>query len=210
MTTPWVHQRTRLLRDGSIIVAVGMYGLTALATLEVYDPATRTFSLAPSALLTPRQDHAATLLNDGRLLVAGGSNSLGALNSAELYDPAGSTVSPAGPLNVPRTLASAALLLNGTVLVAGGQSAKDLDLNTAEVYDPAMNSFTLLPALMSTARSAHTGLRLLHNGKVLLVGGTSAGQLVPTTEVNDPVTSVFRQVDSPTTARQPFATNFFA
>src|SRR3989475_1187726 len=72
-----------------------------------------------------------------------------------------------------------------------------------------MNAFTLLPALMSTARSAHTGLRLLHNGKVLLVGGTSAGQLVPTTEVYDPVTSVFRQVGSPPTARQLFGTNFF-
>src|SRR5438876_433212 len=209
MTTPRGHHTATLLRDGRMLVAGGTDGLNALATLEVYDPATRTFSLAPSTLLAPRQDHTATLLNDGRLLVVGGSNSLGALNSAELYDPGGSTVSPAGPLNVPRTLASAALLLDGTVLVAGGQSAKDLDLNTAEVYDPAMNAFTLLPALMSAARSAHTGVRLLHNGKVLLVGGTSAGQLVPTTEVYDPVTSVFRQVGSPTTARQLFGTNFF-
>src|SRR2546425_11139962 len=210
LSTPSPRHTATLLRDGKVLIAGGTDGSNALASLEVYDPPTRTFSLAPSALLTPRQDHAATLLNDGRLLVLGGSNSLGALNSAELYDPGGSTVSPAGPLTVPRPLASAALLLDGTVLVAGGKSAKDLDLNPAEVYAPAMNTFTLLPALMSTARSAHTGVRLLHNGKVLLVGGTSAGQLVPATEVYDPVTSVFRQVGSPTTARQLFGTNFFA
>src|SRR3989441_5033461 len=209
LSTPSPRHTATLLRDGKVLIAGGTDGPNALASLEVYDPPTRTFSLAPSALLTPRQDHAATLLNDGRLLVLGGSNSLGALNSAEFYDPAGGTIRPGAPLNVPRTLASAALLLDGTVLVAGGQSAKDLDLNTAEVYDPATNIFTLLPALMSTARSAHTGVRLLHNGKVLLVGGTSAGQLVPTTEVYDPVTSVFRQVGSPTTARQLFGTNFF-
>src|SRR3989441_679239 len=198
-----------LLRDGRMLVAGGTDGLTALATLEVYDPATRTFSHAPSTLLAPRQDHTATLLNDGRLLVVGGSNSLGALNSAELYDPVGGTIVPGGPLNVPRTLASAALLLDGTVLVAGGQSAQNLDLDTAEVYNPVTNTFTLLPALMSTARSGHLGVQLLHNGRVLVSGGTSGGQVVATAEVYDPVTGTFRPANSPSTARWLFRANFF-
>src|SRR5437867_3842160 len=209
MATPRSHHTATRLHDGRMLVAGGTDGFNALATLEVYDPATRTFSLAPSALRTPRQAHTATLLNDQRLLVAGGSNSLGALNSAELYDPAAGTIRPGAPLNVPRTLASAALLLDGTVLVAGGQSGQNWDLNTAEVYNPVTNTFTLLPALMSAARSGHLGVQLLHNGRVLISGGTSGGQVVATAEVYDPVTGTFRPVGSPSTARQLFGANFF-
>ncbi|PYN02660.1 MAG: hypothetical protein DME07_09285, partial [Candidatus Rokuibacteriota bacterium] len=210
MATPRSHHTATQLHDGRLLVAGGTDGSNALATLEVYDPATRTFSLAPSALRTPRQAHTATLLNDRRLLLAGGSNSLGALNSAELYDPAAGTIRPGAPLNVPRTLASAALLLDGTVLVAGGQSGQNLDLDTAEVYNPATDSFTLLPTLMSTARSGHLGVQLLHNGKLLVSGGTRGGQVVATAEIYDPVTGTFRPVDTPATARWLFGANFFA
>src|SRR5712664_2913008 len=210
MTTPRGAHTATPLRDGRILIAGGSDGRNALASLEIYDPATRTFSSAPGTMLAPRESHTATSLADGRVLIAGGSNASGALNTADLYFPAGGTITAAGPLNVPRTLATAALLLDGTVLVAGGQATGNVDLNSAEVYNAATNIFTLLPALMTTARSAHTGVRLPHNGKVLLVGGTSAGQLVPTAEVYDPVTSSFWQVGSPITARQLFGTNFFA
>src|SRR5213083_507533 len=209
MSTPRGRHTATLLRDGRVLLVGGTDGVEPLASLEIYDPTTRTFSPAPSALAVARQDHTATLLPDGRVLVAGGSDFSGALESAELYDPGGSTVSPAAPLNVPRTLASAALLLDGTVLVAGGQSAKDLDLNTAEVYDPATNIFTLLPTLMSTARSGHLGVQLLHNGKLLVSGGTRGGQVVATAEIYDPVTGTFRPVNSPGTARRLFGANFF-
>src|SRR5207244_12999317 len=157
-----------------------------------------------------RQAHTATLLNDRRLLLAGGSNSLGALNSAELYDPAAGTIRAGGPLNVPRTLSSAALLLAGTVLVAGGQSGQNLDLDTAEVYNPATDSFTLLPTLMSTARSGHLGVQLLHNGKLLVSGGTRGGEVVATAEIYDPVSGTFRPVDTPASARWLFGAAFFA
>src|SRR3989441_8569000 len=210
MTTPRGAHTATPLRDARILIAGGSDGQTALASLEIYDPATRTFSLAPSTMIAPRESHTATSLADGRVLIAGGSNASGALNTSELYDPPGGTITAAGPLNLPRTLASAALLLDGTVLVAGGQATGNVDLNSAEVYDPVTNTFALLPALMSTARSGHAGLRLPDNGRVLLVGGTSAGQVVATAEVYDPVTSSFRQVGSPTAPRQLFATNFFA
>src|SRR2546427_443971 len=62
---------------------------------------------------------------------------------------------------------------------------------------------------MGTARSGHLGVQLLHNGKVLISGGTSGGQLVTSAEVYDPVTGAFRPVDSPGTARRLFGANFF-
>src|SRR2546425_2858504 len=209
LSTPRARHTATLLRDGRVLMVGGTDGSKPLASLEVYDPTTRTFSLASSALVLARQDHTATLLPDGRVLVAGGSNTSGALNFGELYDPTAGTVSPAGPLNVPRTLASAALLLDGTVLVAGGQTTTSEDLDSAEVYDAATNAFAWLPAAMGTARSGHLGVQLLHNGKVLISGGTSGGQLVASAEVYDPVTGAFQPVDSPGTARRLFGANFF-
>src|SRR3989475_5916724 len=209
MSTPRGRHTATLLRDGRVLMVGGTDGSKPLASLEVYDPTTRTFSRASSALVLARQDHTATLLPDGRVLVAGGSNSSGALNFAELYDPTAGTVSPAGPLNVPRTLASAALLLGGTVLVAGGQTTTSEDLDSAEVYDAATNTFAWLSAPMGTARSGHLGVQLLHNGKVLISGGTSGGQLVASAQVYDPVTGAFQPRDSPRTARRLFGANFF-
>src|SRR5438309_5650017 len=209
MSTPRARHTATLLRDGRVLMVGGTDGSKPLASLEVYDPTTRTFSRASSALVLARQDHTATLLPDGRVLVAGGSNTSAALNFAELYDPTAGTVSPAGPLNVPRTLASAALLLDGTVLVAGGQTTTSSDLDSAEVYDAATNTFAWLSAPMGTARSGHLGVQLLHNGKVLISGGPSGGQLVASAEVYDPVTGAFQPVDSPGTARRLFGASFF-
>src|SRR5205807_8405713 len=129
---------------------------------------------------------------------------------AELYNPAANTVVAVGSLNAPRMQASAALLLNGTVFVAGGKNFQGEDLNSAEIYDPPTKSFTQLAALMTTPRSGHVGVTLQDNGKVLLLGGTNAGQLVTGVELYDPVIGTFRTVGAPATARTRAATNFFA
>jgi hypothetical protein len=75
-----------LLNDGTVVVAGGNNGGTWVASAEVYDPATGTWS-ATGAMAAARFRHTATILNDGTVLVAGGIGLLsgGYLASAELY-----------------------------------------------------------------------------------------------------------------------------
>ena len=82
-----------LLPDGRVLVAGGhssdTTGNSLLASAELYDPRTRSWS-ATAALLEARSGHAATLLLDGTVLVAGGfggGDDNSALASAELYVP---------------------------------------------------------------------------------------------------------------------------
>jgi WD40 repeat protein len=90
-----------LLPDGRVLIAGGADapddGLAAniLASAELYDPKTGTFSPAGS-MATARQLQTATLLLDGRVLIAGGADGSThgpgmvtalALPSAELYQP---------------------------------------------------------------------------------------------------------------------------
>jgi hypothetical protein len=79
-----------LLPDGRVLVAGGTIGpwhsdgsYVGLASAELYDPASGTWT-ATADMGTPRGVFNATLLLDGRVLVAGGGPNG---TSAELYDP---------------------------------------------------------------------------------------------------------------------------
>ena len=67
-----------------MVLMAGGYNGSALASAELYNPATGTFTPTGS-LNTARELHTATLLNNGLVLIAGGVNSGGYLASAELY-----------------------------------------------------------------------------------------------------------------------------
>jgi hypothetical protein len=169
-----------LLPDGRVLVAGGddlESTTTHLASAEVYDPVSGTFSLTGFMSVT-RTNHTATLLQNGMVLIAGGYGPSGeALASAELYDPATGTFSPTGPMSAGRYGHTATLLSNGKVLVVGGAAG----LTSAEVYDPVSGTF--MPAVpMITCHPWHTST-LLPSGKVLVVGGTTPWGLLPNAEL---------------------------
>ena len=93
-----------LLPNGKVLVAGGRSGGSTLASAELYDPATGTWS-ATGVLATARYYHTATLLPNGKVLVAGGENQGDDLATAELYDPATGTWSATGALGTSRALA---------------------------------------------------------------------------------------------------------
>jgi hypothetical protein len=135
-TTRFGHTAT-LLPNGKVLIAGGsIYHSDSgyLASAEVFDPASNTFSIVGS-MASPRRYHTATLLHDGRVLVAGGSNVNGSLATAEEYDPASGTWSTAPSMTRPRAGHRATRLLNGQVLIVGGVYTSGIPA-TAELYTP--------------------------------------------------------------------------
>jgi Tol biopolymer transport system component len=207
-----------LLADGRVLI------VHACDTgVELYDPATGTFSLTGS-LTVPRAGQTATLLSSGRVLIAGGDSCGGAEHpgiwaSAELYDPATGTFSPTGSMSRPRMSHTATLLADGRVLIAGGITGENplaslsvvlasdhtadtsaQVLTSAELYDPATGTFSRTGS-MSDFRNSHTAT-LLPDRRVLVVGGGGEGYASRTSaELYDPATGTFRPTGSMTIGR---------
>ena len=152
-----------LLPNGEVLVAGGASTsdyLASVASAELYDPASGSWSLTGS-LSTARTGHTETLLPSGKVLVTGGINATGYLASAELYDPATGSWSPTGGLSTKRLGHTATLLPSGQTLVAGGLNSNET-LASAELYSHAQ------------LQNISTRLNVL-GGDQVLIGGFITG-----------------------------------
>ncbi len=194
-----------LLNDGRVLVTGGAdplslklfggdYGFSSMASAEIYDPASGTWSEAAS-MTEPRGGHTATLLPNGEVLVAGGASpgpylsesglaNFSSVTSAAIYNPARNDWRAVDPVKIAHVFHSATLLPDGRVLIAGG----DFDYNgfygkpelfsyETEYFDPAreawspggpFSTYTFFPN--QTGRFGH-GALLLPDHRLLVVGG---------------------------------------
>jgi hypothetical protein len=182
------------LPDSSKVLIVGGASiqddmLTYTRLVELYDPATGTFSAA-TELRTggARAYHTATLLSDGRVLIAGGEGLvMGAketLKSAliiDAHDPMNVQVSDGIAMREAREGHIAARLADGRVVIAGGRALNpgmpNQHLKSVEIFDPDKGSFSLPvdgsgnTVSLSVARYAHSGTALQSGHDVLIAGG---------------------------------------
>ena len=178
-----------LLSDGRVFIGGGFDMPTttrsALASAEIYDPATGAFQDAP-AMPAAKAFHAAVLLQSGEVFLQGGevytSTVTTATTSAVFFDPptqrygSKSNRRDGTPI-LARTQHVALLDSTGKVLLAGGLGSGLTPLPQVEWYDPAIDDVKVAVGqdLQSPKDVAGAALQ---GGKVLaIIGGSNAGGL---------------------------------
>src|SRR6266498_3665411 len=181
-TERYLHTAT-VLPDGKVLVAGGIALDSSAPPVELFDPATGTWT-STNGLNVARSSHTATLLPNGNVLVAGGFGGVGfALTNAELYAPATGTWTNTGSMNKKRGDHTAILRPDGKLLLMGGADENRSAISVVDVYDPNTGVWTTNGSL-NVPGDTYT---LLPDGKVL-VAGSSDGSAVGNAELYDPLT----------------------
>lgn len=172
--------------------STSVYGGSPTTSIQIYDPATQTWTAGPN-LQIPRYDaQAVQLVNDtyttpgrafadtGKLFIVGGTggtasnnpSSLDAKWQPEIWD--GTATAPAKTTSLsvmPRSQHTATLLRDGSVLIAGGSS---ISVPTGQTLTPSMTAEIFNPSTTITLQGSFT----LASGTMLggPMGSTPSGR----------------------------------
>ena len=165
------HNLVKLL-DGKVLAIGGGEGPgldNPLASVEVFDPETNTFSLVGYMNKT-RLTAVATLLRDGRVLIAFAWNGIDVTPDAEIYDPLTNSFTPTSGFPIHGKIDMPGIrLLDGTVICPSGGNEFIQVLPDTSLYRSAEKDFVLTGSVQFTRTSA-TG-ELLKDGTALVVAG---------------------------------------
>jgi N-acetylneuraminic acid mutarotase len=184
-----------LLPDGRVLIAGGFDAEgKPLSDTEIYDPITRSFSLA-RPMDIPHADATATALADGRVLVVGGVAEVTdegrfISRASELYDPSTGLWRNARSPSYFYSSASATRLgdADPRVLLLVGSSGDRL-AREAEVYDPSSNTWTLTGPMSGVHNFAP--LTALTDGRAFVFSGFGIDN---TAEIYDPSSNAWTAV----------------
>jgi hypothetical protein len=120
--------------------------ILTLASAELYDPVTGTFSNTGN-MATDRRDHTTTLLNDGRVLIAGGIEGFPSgvpLSSAEIYHPGVLVPAPALFSLSGDGRGQGAILHAGTHQIVSSSNPTDAE-EALEIYGTGLIDGSVIP-----------------------------------------------------------------
>ena len=151
--------------NDKIYCAGGASGITAHGVLEIFDPATNTWTRGPS--MGVARHHCAGAVIAGKFYVAAGRGSSNAASALEVYDPASNNWSRKANMPTGRSGVAAAAV-NGELFVFGGEGSRMYP--EVEAYNPATNTWRRL-ADMPTPR--HGIWASVIGNKIYIPGGAT-------------------------------------
>lgn len=205
MATPRMLHAACRLADGRVMVAGGVSALdlpnltvTALSSVEIWNPATNTWSAA-NPIGGARIGPALTLLSTNQVMVSGGVQvayflgvpiSAASSTAVQRWNPGTGAWGAGASMPKERALHhyNQVTLADGRVLMTGGMDVDSLlavqtapSIANADVYNPTTNTWATVN--MASARAFHSASRLA-DGRVVVCGGAQGTLTAPVSIAN--------------------------
>lgn len=170
MHSPRFVPATVRLADGRVLVSGGRAGEESTASAEIYDPATKQWTVT-GAMPVANRTHSMVLLKSGRVLTGGGE---GAGKVASIYNPTTGVWKQIAPMLRARKSTAAVRLPNGEAMFVGGYTPDWVMTNTVQIYNPSTGKWRL--AAPMPMASIDGLIAVTKHGSVMVTGGlASAG-----------------------------------
>ena len=198
MITPRAYHTATLLLDGNIFV-VGGFDETGspLASTEIFNTTTKTFSAGPT-MATRRVHHSATLLQNGWVLIAGGWNASSVLKSCDRYIPLLNSFTPTTDMGTARYGHQSVNTSSDLVWVFGGISSVTdpaVPIATIERYDTGFNVWNSYGGTDMASPRAFFGAVYDSINNIAIVAGNMVRRNANNTKTTNASTGTFQVFD---------------